>query len=89
MNLLFIRELLVLNDKDGIRELIDFEPTSNYELFMEDQYIGTDYIIWTTQVSSNFISIISRVQFQVFSGVTLELIKHINSSPQKISIILP
>ena len=69
---------MVHEDRDVIREVNGYLPSSNYKLFMEDQYIGDDYIIWTTRIPSNFISIISGVQFQVFSGVTLKLIKHID-----------
>ena len=35
---------MVLKEKDVIREVNGFLPNSNYELFMEDQYIGDDYI---------------------------------------------
>ena len=40
----FITESLVLKEKDVIREVNGFLPNSNCELFMEDQYIGDDYI---------------------------------------------
>ena len=46
-NLLFIRELLELKDKDVIREVNDIEPSSNYELLMDDclyvMVISMDY----------------------------------------------
>ena len=46
-NLLFIRELLKLKDKDVIREINDITPSSNDELLMEDclyvMVISMDY----------------------------------------------
>ena len=72
---MFIRGLLELKDKDVIREVHGIKPSSNYELLMEDWFICSDYINGLLIVFSlsNF-TIFSKVQFDIFSGVTLELI---------------
>ena len=66
---------MVLTEKDIIKE-VDGKHLALImnRLWRIDLYAMTISIDYSYFLS-NFISIISRVQFQVFSGVTLELIK--------------